>query len=66
MMKFFLQVVELKAEIVDDLCDLLFGRVWMAWLGQTNFVGSFHSGLGDYLGVDVGLLQVILILVIGQ
>jgi phage shock protein PspC (stress-responsive transcriptional regulator) len=29
-------------------------------------MGSFHYGLGNYLGVDVGLLQVILILVIGQ
>jgi hypothetical protein len=66
MMKFFLQIIELKAEIVDDLCDLLFGRAWMAWLGQTDFMGSFHYGLGNYLGVDVGLLQVILILVIGQ
>ncbi len=27
MMKFFLQVIQLKAEMVDDLCDLLFGRV---------------------------------------
>ncbi len=65
MMKFFLQIIELKAEIVDYLCDLLFGRVWMTWLSQTDFVGSFHSGLSNYLGVDVGLLQVILILVIG-
>ncbi len=29
-------------------------------------MGSWHPGLGNQLGVDIGLLQVVLVLVSGQ